>query len=115
MRFANSDLNVVVRGLVASLGDDSIDVAGSAPVNIIFTGNETSITRQVLLVVLGSSVVLTFLSRHYYFQLLIKLILKFIIAVSHWQLLLTTVLGGTFDTATHKVAARSTGQIILIH
>lgn len=76
MRFADSDLDVVVRGLVASLGDDSVDVTGSAPINIVLTGHETSVTRQVLLVVLGS--VVSFLSRHYYFQLLIKLILKII-------------------------------------
>lgn len=65
--FAHSDLNVVVGWLVASVGDDSVNITSGAAVHIIFTGNKACVAGQVLLVVLDS------FSRHY-FQLLINLI-----------------------------------------
>jgi hypothetical protein len=44
-RFAYSDINIVVAGLVASLGDDLINVSSSAAVNVVLLGHVTGVAR----------------------------------------------------------------------
>ena len=46
--FAYSDINIVVAGLIASLGDDLINVTSSAAVDVVLLGHVTGVARQVL-------------------------------------------------------------------
>jgi len=59
---AYGDLNIVVGGLVASLGDDAVNVTSGATVDIILTGDKAGVAGQVLLVVLDGFL------RHYFFS-----------------------------------------------
>ena len=51
LRLALSDLDVIIGGLVACVGDYAVDIAGSAAVDIILAGDEARVARQILLVV----------------------------------------------------------------
>jgi hypothetical protein len=46
-RLSNSDIDIVVAGLVASLSDDLVNVSGSASVDVVLLGDVTCVARQV--------------------------------------------------------------------
>ena len=51
LRLAHIDVNVVVGGVVGSLGDDFVNVAGGAAVDFVFLGDVSSVAREVLFLV----------------------------------------------------------------
>ena len=45
------DFDVVVGGFVACVGDDAVDVASGAAVDVVLAGHEPCVTREILFVV----------------------------------------------------------------
>ena len=55
---SNGDIDIVIRWLITGLGDDLVDITGSASVHIVLLRNVSGISGQIFLLIINIGVML---------------------------------------------------------